>query len=75
MEIDTIEVGAGSYPEPPEPEEKCYKFNFNATISGYGIVYAKNKEEAERFVLAGAEDEIIDTYDMQIDEVTSIEED
>lgn len=24
--IDTVEAGAGSYPEPPENKEKCYRF-------------------------------------------------
>ncbi|MCQ2978255.1 MAG: hypothetical protein MJ245_00460 [Clostridia bacterium] len=72
--IDTTEAGGGSYPEPPEPKEKCYKFEFNASISGYGYVTAKNKEEAERFIFARAEDDIADTYDMQIEEITSIEE-
>ena len=40
--VDTVEAGAGSYPEPPESKLKCFKFNFDATISGYGLVYAEN---------------------------------
>lgn len=75
MEIDTIEAGAGSYPEPPEPKEKCYKFEFNATISGYGYVYAENQEEAKELIDNGEYDDIVDTFDMEIEEITSIEED
>ena len=36
--IDTTEAGGGSYPSPEEEKMKCYQFEFNATVSGYGIV-------------------------------------
>lgn len=54
--------------------EKCYKFYFRATIGGYGVVHAINEEEAERSVLSGDYDDIIDTFDMEIEEVTGLEE-
>ena len=63
------------YPEPPEPKEKCYKFDFNATISGYGYVYAENVDEAIEKASNNEYDDIVDTWDMNIEEVTRIEED
>ena len=44
--IDTTEAGGGSYPSPEEEKMKCYQFAFNATISGYGIVYAEDEYSA-----------------------------
>lgn len=73
--VETIEAGAGSYPEPPEPQEKCYQFDFNASIRGYGVVYAKDEREAKEMAESGNYDDIIDAYDMQIEEITSIRED
>lgn len=62
------------YPEPPEPQVKCYQFDFNATISGYGIVYASSIEEARRLAEKGEYDDIMDTYDLEIQEITGVEE-
>ena len=72
--IDTTEIGGGSYPEPPEPKEKCYQFEFNATISGYGYVYAESFEQAEEKINSGDYDDIVDTWGMEIEEITKIEE-
>lgn len=72
--METKGLGAGSYPEPPEPKIKCYQFDFNATISGYGIIYASSLEEARRLVENGEYDDIVDTYDLEIQEITGIEE-
>ena len=73
--IDTRGLGAGSYPEPPESKEKCYQFEFNATISGYGYVYAESVEQAEEKINNGDYDEIMDTWGIEIEEITKIEED
>lgn len=62
------------YPDLPEPKIKCYQFEFNAKISGYGVVYAESEEEARHLVETGTYDDIMDTYDMEILEVTNIEE-
>ena len=75
MDIETRGLGAGSYPEPPESKEKCYQFEFNATERGYGYVYAKNATEAEEKIKNGEYDDIIETFDMQIEEITNIKED
>lgn len=72
--METKGLGAGSYPEPPEPKIKCYQFDFNATISGYGIIYASSLEEARRLAENGEYDDIVDTYDLEIQEITGIEE-
>ena len=71
--IDTTEIGGGSYPEPPEPKEKCYWFKFNATTKGAGYVYAENYERAEELINSG-EYEVDYTYDMEIEEITKFEE-
>ena len=71
--VDTVEAGAGSYPEPPESKLKCFKFNFDAEISGYGIVYAENEEQAKELIMRDEYDDIIDTWGMEITEVTDIE--
>ena len=70
--VDTVELGAGSYPEPEE--QKCYQFDFNATISGFGTVYADNEEQARELIDSGDYDDIIDTYDMEITEIIKVEE-
>ena len=55
-------------------ELKIYQFDFNGTISGYGIVTAKNEEEAKEKIINHDYDDIIDTWDMQIKEITNIKE-
>lgn len=62
------------YPEPEEPSVKLFDFSFNATIKGYGIVYASSLEEAKDLIEIGEYDDIIDTHDMEIQEITKIEE-
>ena len=62
------------YPEPSEPQVKCYQFDFNATISGYGIIYASSLEEAKSLAEKGEYDDIMDTYDLEIQEITDVEE-
>lgn len=71
--IDTVEAGAGSYPNPPENKLKCYQFEFNAEISGYGLVYAENEEQAEELIREEKYDDIIDTWGMEITDITNIE--
>ena len=73
--IETMGLGAGSYSEEPEPKEKCYQFEFNATISGYGIVYAEDEFSASLKAEKGDYEEIMDTWGMEITEVTKVEED
>lgn len=75
MNIETKGLGAGSYPEPPESEYKTYQFDFNASIKGYGVVTAKSEAEARELINISDYDDIIDTYDMQIEEITNIKED
>lgn len=70
--VDTREAGGGSYPEPPESKLKCYKFNFDAEISGYGIIYAEDEEQAKELILKQEYDDIIDTWGMEITDVTDI---
>ena len=55
--------------------EKEYVFDFKGTIGGYGIVTAGSEEEAKKKIMSNDYDDIIDTWDMEIKEVTSIRED
>lgn len=72
--IDTTEAGGGSYPSPEEEKMKCYQFAFNATISGYGIVYAEDELSASLKAEQGDYEDILDTWGMKIEEITKIEE-
>ena len=72
--IDTREIGAGSYPEPSEPKLKCFKFEFKATIRGLGIIYSEDIKQAKFDILDDEYDDIIDTWGMEIEEITEIEE-
>ena len=72
--IDTLELGAGQNPVPDDLTEKCYQFEFNATISGYGIVYAEDEYSASLKAEQGDYDDILDTWGMKIEEITKIEE-
>ena len=55
-------------------KEKCYQFDFKGTIIGFGIVYAKDEKEATEKILNDNYDEIMDTYGMEIKEITSLED-
>ena len=55
-------------------EEKCFQFEFTGTIGGYGFVYANTEEEARERILKNDVDEIMDTWDMDIKEITNIKE-
>lgn len=54
-------------------KEKCYQFDFEGTIRGYGIVFAKDEKEAAEKILNDNYDDIMDTYGMEIKKVTSLE--
>lgn len=71
--IDTS-LMVNDYPEPSEPKLKCFKFDFKASINGFGIIYAEDIEKAKEGAINGEYDDIIDTYDMKIEEITEIEE-
>lgn len=72
--IETTGLGAGSYPEPSDSEEKCYQFEFEGTIGGLGIVYAKNILEAREKAENNDYDDIIETWGMKVEKVTEIDE-
>lgn len=73
--IDTTELGAGSYPEPPEPKEKLYRFEFRGLAEGYGYVYAEDEYSASLKAEQQDYDSIEDVQLIEIEEVTRIEED
>lgn len=71
--IDTS-LMVNDYPEPSEPKLKCFKFEFKATIGGLGIIYAEDIKQAEIMAKNNEYDDIIDTWGMEIEEITEIEE-
>lgn len=73
--IDTTELGAGSYPEPPEPKDKLYRFEFRGLAEGYGYVYAEDEYSASLKAEQQDYDSIEDVQLIEIEEVTRIEED
>ncbi len=55
-------------------EDKTYQFDFIGKTGGNGIVTARNEEEAKKKVQNGEYDDIIDTWDLEVEEITAIEE-
>lgn len=55
-------------------KNKEYQFFFTASIGGFGVLTAKDKEEALEKIKNNDYDDIIDTYDMTIEEITDIVE-
>ena len=72
--IETVELGAGSYPEAPEPEYKCYEFKATMYSKVKGTVWAKNEREALEEIHKIKEEDIDDIYDIEIDNVEEINE-
>lgn len=72
--IETKGLGAGSYPEPIESKEKSYQFDFNATCRGYGVVTARDEEDAKKLIMSNDYDDIIEFIDYKIEEITNITE-
>lgn len=48
--METMGLGAGSYPEPSEKELKCYTFKYEGGVVGEGYVYAENFEKARELI-------------------------
>ena len=40
--IDTKHLGAGSYPEPPEPKKQWYRVQVSGSFKGYVDVFEKD---------------------------------
>lgn len=68
--IDTTEAGGGSYPEPPEPKEKCYTFRCDCSVIGEISIYADNLEKAEDMLKAGEWNDG-DFYEYKIEDILS----
>ena len=68
--METRGLGAGSYPNPPEPQEKIFRFNFAGSFYGNAIVRAKNEEEAYRLI----EEQEFEEEELDITEITDIED-
>jgi len=72
-QIETRGLGAGSYPEPPEPKLKIYNFEFEGTIKGRGYVYAEDEFSASLKASQGDYEEVEDTWDLEIENITKVE--
>lgn len=71
--LDTTELGAGSYPEAPEPDYKCYKVKVAASSEIEYIVYATDENEIEHLIMNGHYDDI-ESEKIKIEEILNIEE-
>lgn len=70
----TKEYYGGTYPEPPEQEEKCFNFEGYAVVKLKGYVWCKDIESATKLIKKEKYDEV----DMEIESIeyiTKIEED
>ena len=67
---DPVGLGAGSYPEPPENEEKTFRLNVSGTFEGYVDVSAKNVTEAVSRVMS--KDFDYDNLEMESFEIEDI---
>lgn len=52
--------------------KKVYQFDFIASIKGYGVVTASSKEEAIDLINNNDYDDIMDTFDMEIEDITNL---
>ncbi len=71
--LDTTELGAGSYPEAPEPDYKCFKVKVSASSEIEYIVYASDENEIEHLIMNGDWDDI-ENEKTKIEEILNIEE-
>jgi len=71
--LDTTELGAGSYPEPSEPDYKCYKVKVAVSSEIEYIIYACDENEAKRLIMNGYWDDV-DTEKKKIEEILNIKE-
>lgn len=72
LDIETKGLGAGSYPEPPEPKEKCYVITCSCSAKGEFVVYAKDYEEAKE-MLKNSEYEEFELREFQIEDINGYE--
>ena len=73
--METKCLGAGSYPEPNESEDKYYCVEIIATIKAYKHIYAKNEEEAYEIAKTTKENDYdLETTEFSIEEISQIKE-
>lgn len=72
MGIDTVELGAGSYPEPTE-ETINYEFTAVALVQIKGTVCAKNIEQARQIIISKDTDYSFEKI-IEIEEIERLEE-
>ena len=74
MEIETLGLGAGSYPEPPEPKEKLYTIKVKMYVESSVEVYAESTEQALEEVNNLCECDLFDEIsEYEIDETEIID--
>ena len=73
--METMGLGAGSYPEPPEPKEKCYMLTCECSQTVEFTIWAKDYSEAEIRVMCGDYDVKNEISDLKIEEILNYEVD
>lgn len=73
-DFETIEAGAGSYPEPPESEYKCFNFKAVVACEVEGYVWAKDESEAQDLIMSGQWEELTNQTVEQVMDIDGLEE-
>ncbi len=70
-----MEAGAGSYPDAPKDEYKCFKFTAVATVEIESYVYAKDYDEAIDKINFNVDWEEIENSNITtVDDILKVEE-
>ncbi len=57
-----------------ENRYRCYEFETEISSRMCGIIYARSEEEAREAVLHGKKDEIIETFDVKVENIVQLSE-
>ncbi len=57
-----------------ENRYRCYEFETEVSSRMRGIIYAKSEEEAREEVLHGKKDEVIETFDVKVENIVQLGE-
>ena len=57
-----------------ENRYRCYEFETEISSRMCGLIYARSEEEAREAVLLGKKDEIIETFDVKVENIVQLSE-
>lgn len=65
--IEDIKIGT-------ENRYRCYEFEAEVSSRIRGVIYARNEEEAREEVLHGKKDDVIETFDVKVENIVQLGE-